>query len=73
MVTKQKQSLTYIKLLDELLFIKGRAEEFDIDPEDIKKLKFVKQDEFGRIERVLDFKLNLVKSGEEIVIIILNE
>lgn len=70
MAKKQKrQPLTYLYLLDQLLFIKDRAEKIGMGQEQMKQLKFIRQDAFGKITEVELFDLNLVRLDKDKVVI----
>lgn len=71
MAKTKKEPLTYINLLDELVFIKERAKSQNINVTQLKNLKFYKQDIFGKVTLVENFKLNLAKNGTEIIILML--
>lgn len=69
----QEKFLKYIHLLDELYFIKGKSEEMKLSSEQIRKLRFVKQDMMGNYNFVENYKMQLGQHGNEIVILILDD
>lgn len=70
---QKKEPLTYMSLLDELLFIKERSEqkEINLTVDQIRSLKFIRKDATGKTSLVDSFKLNLVKYNGEVAIIML--
>lgn len=72
-MAKQQEKLSFVKLLDELFVLKGKAETQRFSTTQIKSLRFIKKDNRGNVTYVDNFKLHLVKNGEEVVIIMLPE
>ncbi len=69
----EKQKLTLVNLLDQLKFVSDKAQSQKLNITQIKGLRFIRKDAFGVVTYVDDFKCNLAKNGNEIVIIMLTE
>ena len=69
----KQQKLNFISLLDQLVVIKNKAKEQNLNVTQLKGLRFVRKDPFGKVDYVDNFKLKLAKNGDEVVIIMLTE
>ena len=71
-MAKQQKRLNYFDLLNEMAFVRDRCKQKGMTDDEISKLKFAKQTIAGPVY-VDFFKLNIVKAGDEIIILMLPE
>jgi len=69
-----RDKLKFVNLMDELFFVKGRAEAAGLSDYDIKNLRFAKTDNNGQVIGIIDnYKLTLAKFKGETLIVMLTK